>query len=92
MNNALAKNLAKYVANTNISAIYVLILSSLSILGLPVMWLAGVIVSFYILEKESDSHSLVIFAVLSPIVISFFFLEDMLLWQIFWQVILFHSP
>lgn len=89
MNNALAKNLAKYVANANTSSVYVLTLSSLSMLGVPVMWLAGVIVSFYILEKESSSHSLIIFAAILPIVLTFFFLEDVVLWQVFWQVLLF---
>lgn len=89
MNNSLAKKLAKHIENTNMSSVYVLALSSLAIIGLPVMWLAGVIVSFYILERESNSHSLVIFAAIFPIIIAFFFLEDMLLWQVFWQVMLF---
>lgn len=89
MNNSLAKKLAKYVENPNMSSVYVLMLSSLSVLGLPVMWLAGVVVSFYILEKELNSHALVIFAVVFPMMLAFFFLDDMLLWQVFWQVVLF---
>ena len=89
MNNSLAKKLAKYVENANMSSVYVLTLSSLAVMGFPVMWLAGVIVSFYILEKESSSHPIVIFASIFPIIIAFFFLADMLLWQVFWQVMLF---
>ena len=89
MNNSLAKKLAKHVENANMSSVYVLTLSSLAVMGFPVMWLAGVIVSFYILEKESSSHSLVTFASIFPIIIAFFFLADMLLWQVFWQVMLF---
>jgi hypothetical protein len=85
------KKIAKFVANINNAGLAAICASSLAMFGLPVMWVAGILLSFYALEKTTSNFIAVFFAAIIPSVIAFFVLDNELSWQIFWQIFSFLS-
>ena len=57
--------------------------------GIPVMWLVGILTSFTLLERDAKFIAPVVFALFLPAVIIFLFMSEMIVWQLFWQVVLF---
>ena len=69
------KKLAKFAANVNNAGLTAICASSLAMFGLPVMWVAGILLSFYALEKSTSNFIAVFFAAVIPSIIAFFVLD-----------------
>jgi hypothetical protein len=85
------KKMAQFIANLNNAGLMVMLASSFALFGVPVMWVAGVILSFYALEKPLTNALVVLLAAVLPSIIAFFMLEDTITAQIFGQMCVFLS-
>ena len=85
------KKMAQFIANLNNAGLTVMVASSFALFGVPVMWVTGVILSFYALEKPMTNALLVLLAAVIPSILAFFMLEDTITAQIFWQMCAFLS-
>ena len=85
------KQLATFISNSSNAGLIVITASTLAMFGLPVMWISGVVTSYYALEKILSAFFLVFLIALVPSIIAFFVLDDGLSSQILWQMVLFMS-
>ena len=85
------KQLATFISNPNNAGLAVITASTLAMFGFPVMWIAGVVTSYYALEKNVSEFFLVLTVALVPSIIAFFVMDDGLSSQILWQMVLFMS-
>ena len=84
-----AKSLARLFISPNVTALSILVFATLAMFGIPVMWLVGILTSFTLLERDAKFIAPVVFALFLPAVIIFLFMSEMIVWQLFWQVVLF---
>lgn len=85
------KKMAQFIANLNNAGLIVMLASSFALFGVPVMWVTGVILGFYVLEKPLANALVVLLAAVLPSILAFFMLEDTITAQIFWQMCAFLS-
>ena len=83
------KKLAKTFSNLNNAGLAVIVASSLSLFGIPVGMITGILVSFYALEAPMKNFIVLIAIALIPSIIALFMIENELSFQIFTQVVTF---